>query len=197
MSKEANNFRVFWALLSVMLLVSLPTLAAQYARPNGDRNNTVYWFDTPGQSVTHYTSIDEETPDGVAELVEDDTATLYWGTLSAVTDPENDGSGHTFRCAVYRSSNKANTFTMYLYQGTSTLIKQSTPVEVQNGTPAAYTYGTMALDAADANNITNYSDLYFALAVDATSPTDIFIDQCEFEVPDAPSSGRRRPMIIN
>lgn len=170
-------------IFAILLLLSAPLAAQQYARPDGDEDNSTYFWDTPGSGTAHWSDIDEVTPDGVAEIQEDD-GSVYRGTLSDVTDPVSSAD-HILRCYAYRSSNKANTFTMELYES-GTQRATNSGATVTNGSPAsAYTY---TLSGTEADAITNYANLEIRLTVTATSPTDIFVDQCEFQVPAAAAS---------
>jgi hypothetical protein len=170
-------------LLALLLLVVVPATAQQYARPDGDEDNATYFWDTPGASTAHWSDIDEATPDAVAEIAEDD-GSVYRGTLSDVTDPASS-SDHILRCYVYRTSNKANTFTMELYES-GTQRATNGGVTVTNGSPAAAQAYT--LSGAEADAITNYANLEIRLTATGTTPTDIFVDQCEFQVPAAAAS---------
>ena len=189
--------------LALLILFSAGAAEAiQCAYPNGDEDNTTYFWDIPGSGSTHYTVIDEDTTctyaaDDATTIAEDD-GSVYRALLSTVTDPESS-TGHTWSCGAYRSSNKANTLTVDLYQG-GTQINTATSCTgtVTNGSPAArFPAGGCTLTGTEADSITDYSDLRLYLTATGTNPTDIFVDSCALEVPNAPGGATYHAIVVN
>jgi hypothetical protein len=177
----------------LVILFGAPDLAMaiQCAYPSSDEDNSTYWWDTPGQNNTHSTSIDEDTTcaqTADAATINEDDGSTYRVILTSVTDPESSSS-HTWWCTAYRSSNKANTLTIDLYQGATQINTTTTcSATVTNGTPAQqWPSGGCTLSGTEADSITNYADLRFYLTATGTSPTDVFVDSCALSVPDAVS----------
>lgn len=185
--------------LALLLLVASPALGIQCLYPDGDYDNSTYWWDTPGQSTTHYTIIDEDTTCNgtvTSDPIDEDDGSVYTMNLTAGTDPEVH-TGHTWYCYAQRSSNKTNTFRMNLFQGTNKLNTSTVcEMEVTNGAPVQkWPAGGCTLTESEASVITDYADLNIAIYAVGTSPTNVYVDTCNMEVPDAPSAGEEMMVI--
>ena len=181
--------RVFLALL----LLASPALGIQCLYPNSDISGD---WDTPGVGTPHNPYIDENTAcddtQGADLIVEDDGST-YTAGMTSGTDPEVS-TGHTWYCWATIVSNKAHTLTVDLYQGT-TKINTSTTCTTSSltGTPAKLPNCT--LTGTEADTITDYTALRLELTAVGTSPTDVEVDVCNIELPDAPSAGDQFMLI--
>lgn len=172
-----------------LLLLASPLGAVQCLYPDGDEDNSTYYWTSPGASTTHYTIIDDDTTcvgTSNADDISEDSGATYRMTLTNATDPTSS-TNHTWYCYAYRSSNKANTLTINLYQGTTQINTTTTcSGTVTNGTPGAkFPAGGCTLSGTEADSITDYTDLRIRVTATATSPTDVFVDTCNLEVPDA------------
>lgn len=170
---------------------------AQFARPISDITTT--------EIVGSYTAIDEVTSDTADYLTSNDnTDATYECLLSPLTDPLTD-TFHYVRFTYAKAdtnvapSTTGNTQTMsiYLYQG-ATLIATCR----NNATLGAWTTGSYWLTGAEADAITDYSDLRIRFVMPASgggSPSNRrggAVAWAEMEVPDAPVGGARRRIII-
>jgi len=133
-----------------------------------------------------------------ATVIGEDDGSVYRMTLSDVTDPES-ADDHIWYCFAYRSSNKAENLDIDLYQGT-TQINTTTSCggSIGHGTPATMfpaPVGTCTLTSGEANAITDYTDLRIRVTATGTNPTDVFVDSCNMEVPNAPAGGEEMMVI--
>ena len=150
---------------------------AQFARPDSDV--TLTRFDSP-----FWSRVDEVTPDDTTteQRSEFNTASgaLYELTLSSVTDPVSS-SGHILRVRHFSTPTLvSNQILIELRQGASTVIASGT----FDATTSYVTY-TIALSGAEADNITDYTDLRVRGTTQATTNERLVTTWIEFEVPDA------------
>jgi len=162
---------------------------AQYARPDDDISGS--WDSTTG--ANYFDQLNEVSVNDSTYIQEDDGSTLVMG-MSDVTDPAVS-TGHILRVHCYRSSNKANTFTVRLLQGASTEIWTNSGATVTSGAPSQ-DYGA-TLSAGEADSITDYTDLRLEVTATCSNPTDVFCTWAELEVPNAPGGQARRIMVIS
>lgn len=151
---------------------------AQFARPASTISSGGWTF----SDLSLHEDTDEVTPNGTDYAEADSTDTTMELKLSSVTDPASS-TGHTVRvyAQVTGGSGAPEKLDIALYQG-STLIVTATPT-INRG---AYALRSLTLSAAEADSITDYSDLRLRFTVNSLAAGEtIQVTQCEFEVPDA------------
>lgn len=138
---------------------------AQYGRPSADTNNPGSYTDQGGGSVDIYTTIDEVTPsdaDYIRSPVAPSSA-VYVTKLSTLEDPQSS-SGHSMRTRYAKDAAGGATINLtaqlrqgYVDEGTpGTLIKE----RVFNDISESFTTDDYTLSGAEADAITDYTDLY-------------------------------------
>lgn len=159
---------------------------SQYARPNSD-SSVGSW--SPAVGATLYGEIDETTYNDT-DCITARSSTCKIG-LSTVTDPVSS-SGHIIRGrGTYIGLARATaTLTVYLYEGI-TMITSFIPTLVRN-TVTDFTY---TLSSTEANNITDYSNLFLSFNA-VTSAAILAISWAEFEVPDAAAPPTVRRIFV-
>ncbi|MFQ5908939.1 MAG: hypothetical protein ACE5JE_08990, partial [Thermoplasmata archaeon] len=167
--------------------------ASQYARPDADLSIT-NWSDSAGDGV-NYTKIDETTPDGDATYTQTavnpangDDAEFR---LSNVRDPQRS-DGHIlryrYRNAAFGGGSSQLDLTVELKQGAA-VIASWTHTFISSQT---YVTQTQTLSAAQADAITDYTDLRVNFDVtffSGSQSRQLRVTWLEFEVPGAPASG--------
>ncbi|MEM2159765.1 MAG: hypothetical protein QXN55_02285 [Candidatus Nitrosotenuis sp.] len=162
--------------------------STQYARPDSDvtKDN---WTTGTGSTTNLYAEIDESTQNdsdydksGQISLL-DTTETLEVG-LSNVIDPETS-SNHIVRYAYGKdaSGGAVIDLTVSLMQGTTQIASWT-----HNDIGTGFTLATQTLSAAQADSITNYSDLRLRFVATYSSgivARSAQISWAEFEVPPA------------
>ncbi len=166
---------------------------AQFARPSSDIV-TSPWTTTP-----LWSDIDDgASPDGTVILSDSspDSTEPFAVELSDVTDPSSS-TGHIIRCHWAKNSNgggahrgQAELRQGYVSEGSQgTLIATLTGAAIDTTTLTTQTY---TLSAAEADNITDYSDLQLRVWAEKSNGTTgnrvWKIDYVELEVPDAGST---------
>lgn len=162
----------------------------QYARPNEDIS-TGSWTTSTGTS--YFALIDEVTPaDGDYVRGTNGAGTLEV-KLSSVTDP-GVGTGHILRVRIESTGSGApEKIDIDLYQGT-TLIEN---VFINLG-PNRGSYVTESATLANADNITDYSDLRIRFIEDTFgNGENVDISWAELEVPEAAGSTWIPKIIIS
>jgi hypothetical protein len=149
-------------------ITTFPTLkiddnVGQLARPDGDQS-VGSWEDEGGATTNLYQSIDEiiaSDSDYVRSEQNPATNSKYECTLSNVTDPQVS-TGHIVRYR-YRKNNANQTINMVirLKQGVTTIASQT-----HNGVSTTWTDGSFTLSGAEADNITDYTDLRIEVEAD-------------------------------
>ncbi|KKK45032.1 hypothetical protein LCGC14_3166150 [marine sediment metagenome] len=151
---------------------------AQFARPDSDV--TLTNFDSPFWSNVDEVSPDDDTTSqrsgfGVA------AGALYELTLSNVTDPVSS-TGHVLRVRHLSSPTLVTgQILIELRQGASTVIASAT-----FDAPTSYTTFIITLSGAEADSITDYTDLRVRGTTQVTTNFRLLTTWIEFEVPDAP-----------
>lgn len=142
----------------------------QFARPNAD--TAIGNFQDQAAGTTNiFQSIDEASPSD-ADYIESPaspSSEVYVCALSAITDPVSS-SGHTMRMRTATDLNGQESldFTQELRQG---YVNEGTPgtlIASQSRTgvsSTAFTTSTYNLSGAEADAITDYSDLFFRFVV--------------------------------
>ena len=168
------------AALLIGLSPSSPGLAAgpQPGRPIAD-------ITTGGWTVIPlWDKLDEAAPDDAASEVSsssDPIIDAFEVLLSSVIDPASS-IGHIVRYRVAMTGTKATTVDAALYQG-ATMIA----ADVQQVPTAAYQTFSFTLSGAQADAITNYSDLRVKLIANSTgagTTTNVLVTWIEFEAPE-------------
>jgi len=153
----------------------------QYARPSSDISNNGEWTNSSGPSS--YLLLDEVSPSDAdyIQTTASPTGPLIVLGLSAVTDPVSSAD-HTFS---FRAVNDSpdDTIVVSLYQG-ATLIASKT--QILTASFATYTY---TLSGAEADAITDYSDLRVQILSAVGSFSTTQFSWFELEVPDEPEIG--------
>ena len=160
---------------------------AQLARPDADQA-TGNWSSTPLWSKVDEGSSGDDTTIASANNTNGDNADLR---LSDVADPASS-SGHIIRAAWNKNATGGHTIDAIaeLWQGvpgTGTLIATLTV----NDIGATEQTDTHALTGTEADNITDYADLFLRVSRQGdtggnpTGRRSLVVDFCELEVPDA------------
>jgi hypothetical protein len=154
---------------------------SQTARPIADVTLTGGWTSVPVLDLGDYfTAVDEAVADD-ANYVWINNATGNVGfRLGEVEDPQSSAD-HVITVRGRHSAIFPGgvTFTVKLYQG-STVIASFSPSFGNFGNR------TYTLSAAEANAITDYSDLRIAVEVTAATTAQLYISQISMSFPDAP-----------
>ncbi len=159
---------------------------AQYGRPIQDIS-TGLWTDegSVDNDGSLYTSLDESSQDGDDSYVSSvDTGETFEVKLGPFTDPEVS-TGHIVHI-FFRSigSGGQERFNFYLMQGTTQIALQENSVN-RSG---SYANAAITLSAAEANSITDYTDLRIRVNCETAGPSDEYrVTQCYLEVPDPPT----------
>jgi len=165
----------------------------QYARPDAD-TAVGNWSASSG--TDRYAMIDEATTDDTDYIsVTDDmmgTSEEITLSLSGVTDPVSS-TGHQVTVRADEDGFMGTDLNVQLKDG-ATEIKNETFT-----TSSTKTNHVMTLNATQANNISDYSDLTLVLtATDSgASMVTTSVFQAFFECPDAPAAGSATPMALN
>lgn len=160
---------------------------AQFARPISDVSNTGFTNNASG-STNLWQAIDESVADDTDFLQHSAGSTTYECLLGAVTDPVSS-TGHDIVVRMKGSGTAFNT-TVELFQGTTIITTRSGTVPA--GTFTNYTF---TLTAAQADAITDYSNLRIRLTGSNTVATQ-YVAQAYLTVPDAPAAGGALCMIV-
>lgn len=148
---------------------------AQYARPDSDiaAGN---W--TPNSGSTLYTQIDEVSASDSDFIQASSTETTATIGLSNVSDP-GVSSGHVVRYRAQKTTTPSGSLTVRLFQGST---------EIANQTPTlttSWVLYTFTLSDAQANSITDYSDLRLQFTGSSNNASRfVNVSWAEFEVPD-------------
>lgn len=184
--KQKAAYSLFAVLIGLVLILTSPfggsrVSAAQFGRPSSD-------ITVDGFSPTPlYSRLNETSPDGTTSEVTvannggDKTPEV---ALSAVTDPVSS-TGHIMSIYIKKSSNRTSAVTMYLYQG-ATLIASSSAIAVTT----TYTQYDYTLSGAEADSITDYSDLRMRVFFDdqgGGAPGTFNWSWAQLQVPDLPN----------
>jgi len=194
-------------LIYLILFVSSCGFSQQFARPSVDADNTGAW--TPSTGTTLWGVLDDTYNTDFSDWLDNDGSAaageVFTVKLSAVTDP-NVNTGHIIKCSVGKDVGGALvTITLELRQGyinegsPGTLIRSTLLVNNYDG--PGPTSNTITLTITQANNITDYSDLYlrgYTAKVGGGANRTVRFFELEFEVPSAgPPPPRNRVIIIN
>jgi hypothetical protein len=165
--------------LFIILAIAPAGMAVQYARPDGTAS-AGNWAEVNAPSL--HGATDEITANDNTDYAQtttnDDTMEL---TLSSVTDPQT-GTGHIirFRMMTLGTGSKERC-QVQLFEGT-------TPIASTNNEQSqdAYTTHTYTLVSAEADNISDYSDLRFKVVSSSVDVDEtVRVTWVELEVPDA------------
>lgn len=167
--------------------------AAQYSRPSADLTIGL-WTDNGGGSTNIYLAIDEVTASDTdyiqskdIKLSQTDTADIR---LSSVTDPQSS-TGHIVRYRYQADGNAGNpmNLTVELREGDSTT-SNLIASQAHSSIPVGWTDGSFTLTTTEADNITNYGNLFLRFVASAGGggvKRRAQVSWAEFEVPDAPA----------
>jgi hypothetical protein len=162
---------------------------AQYARPDGDTDTSIYWGSGP-----YWPNIDEVTPNDsdLCRCGGNGSGTIEV-SLSELADPLSS-TGHTFRFRAWQQDHaNQRTLAVYLVQGT-TVKATYAAFNLVKGTATAY---ELTLSAAEADSISDYNDLRlrFTSGGDTSWPTEerseVYVSWAELEVPTPADSATR------
>ena len=174
---------------------------AQFAYPDGDITN-------PANVTGTYLDIDEGATSDDSDYIygTNNSTDVYECSLDNVTDP-NVHTGHIVRWRQAQADSDAgtpapssggnnSTLDVLLIQGT-TIIGGSTAISANEGSFAA---GSFTLSAAEASNITDYTDLRVRIQFNGSggnpnSRRSAAVSWVELEVPDVVASTRRIVMV--
>lgn len=143
----------------------------QFARPDTDTNNPGSFTDQGGGSSNIYTTIDEASADDgdYIRSPQSPASAVYVARLSDVTDPSSS-SNHVMRMRTSTDlgSQESIDFTQQLRQG---YVNEGTPgtliaSQSRNAvTSTTWTTSSYTLSGAEADAITDYTDLFFRFLV--------------------------------
>lgn len=145
-----------------IVIISTAAVTPQFARPDADTTVGV-WTNEAAATTNLFASINEVTANDTTFVQSDTSATsgeIYQTTLSNVTDPLTS-SNHILRWRYAKSSSAGRTIaiTLYLLQGASLIISRTF-----TNIGSTYVQDNYILTAAEANSITDYSDLNIRLS---------------------------------
>jgi len=169
---------------------------AQFSRPDNDDAIGV-WSDDGGGTTNIFQSIDEIIASDTDFVRSDTTPTAaedYDAGMSSVTDPVSD-SGHILRWRYAKSASGGRTIAINLeLRDGSTVITTRSFTDISE----VFTQDTYTLSAAEADNISDYSNLN--VRIDAVrsgggAARRGQVSWVELEVPDAAAAVRRSPHI--
>jgi len=150
--------------------------AAQFGRPISDI--TTEW--TPSTGSTHFGVLDEAVMDDADYVSTTAASATFEVKFSALTDPQVS-TGHILRIRAYAAGSggpeKLNTWG--LYQGTTAIVTANTSI-----TRNSFNEYSITLSAAQADTITDYSDLRLRATAAQTAGETLRVSFAEFEVPD-------------
>lgn len=171
-------------------------MAQQFARPNADGAN-INW--TPSTGTVHYVLVDEVVPD--------DSDYVSVGTgfapspdetygLSSITDP-GASDGHTIWVRAKQASGTTS-ITVNLYQGNPNAFGFTFVAAGTFSLTTSFADYSYTLTAAEANSITDYSDLWFDLVRGSTKGgITQTVSQIYFEVnPAGPAEAPSMQVIL-
>lgn len=179
---------------------------AQFLRPSTDV--TITGITGTPDNTNKYANIDETSASDTDYIYSaNDTASTYetlTSTGGVIQDPLSS-SNHILRyriCMTDAGTPAATagfdvTVTAFLYQG-ATLKAQDSGKVVNSATWTTYTY---TLSGAEADSITNYSDLRIRLTMsDSSAPVGrqrgAGVSWAELEIPDAPVVALTKPILM-
>ena len=130
---------------------------AQFARPDGDQS-VGNWTTDGGGTTNLYQSIDEASPND-SDYVRSElspSSSAYECTLGNIEDPQSS-SGHVVRYRYRKDAagGQQVDLTVQLRQGASTVIASATHTNISE----TITAGSFTLSGAEADSITDYTDL--------------------------------------
>ena len=144
----------------------------QYGRPSSDVA-VGNWTTTP-----LWSKIDEVTADDTDYIETPVNGTTCEMALNSLTDPVLS-TGHIIRYRHKKTGSNASTTTMYLFQGTTQICSQAV-ADTTSWVISAYT-----LSAAEANAITDYTNLRIRFTDSIGSLVTAFVSWAELEIPGA------------
>ncbi|MFQ5919632.1 MAG: hypothetical protein ACE5I4_06255, partial [Thermoplasmata archaeon] len=178
--------------VSIGLNLNRAPVAPQYARPDMDLVVT-NWFDSAGDGV-NYTKVNENTPDDDATYTETvtnpsslDDAELGLGNVADPRVSNDHILRYRFRNAGSGGGSSVLSLTVELKQGAAVLASWSHP-DITSQTYATF---VQALTAAEADSITDYTDLRVMFDVTFLSGSgnrQLRVTWLELEVPRPPPS---------
>jgi hypothetical protein len=139
---------------------------AQFARPDGDVSVGA-WTTNAGGTTNLFQTIDEASA-GDADFVRSElspSSSAYECSLSDIEDPQSS-AGHVVRYRYAKDAAGGQTvdLTVQLRQGTSTVIASATHTNISE----TVTAGSFTLSGAEADAITDYTDLRLRFIATAT-----------------------------
>ena len=182
-----------FAALRTEFVASYPTgvasTVAQLARPTSDVDNSHGWQNSAAGTTNLYQEIDEVSADDGTSVILSyttiggDVDTEYIAGLGTVLDPLVS-SGHIVRFRWKRASTGSATISVFLYQGASLIATVADHLN-KPSTDNAWTTATYTLSAAEADAITDYSQLRLVFRQPGLFvATEIFyVTWAEVEVP--------------
>lgn len=160
---------------------------AQFARPIAT-DVAGGWLNQSGSGTNLHLNVDE-TVASDADYVHDNlSGTTLRFSLTSLTDPLSS-SGHVMRWR-YQWADGSNSFnlTLRLKENTTTRVTRTILVDIG---VVGFTSGSYTLSGAEADSITNYTNLKYEMLINQVSfDEQINISWLEFEVPDAPVGGQ-------
>jgi hypothetical protein len=185
-------------LLTILAACTITVQAQQFSRPDNDDSIGSYTDDGGGTTNIH-DAIDEVTASDTDYIrsENDPSTSLCVIGISSVTDPVSS-TGHVVRYRYAKGQSGGGSpgvvdIVIRLREGTTTIASQS-----HSGITTTWTDGSFTLSGAEADSITDYSNLNIQYSSDKSSGARTSWAQfswSEFEVPSV--GGTRRIFIIN
>lgn len=166
----------------------------QFAYPTSDVSTSGTWVNQASGSTNLYQSIDEVSASDSDYVRAFSSNAAYTAGLGSVTDPMVS-TGHVIHARLRMSASE--TMSVALMQGATTIASFSPSLTT---TFADYTY---TLSGAEADSITNYSDLRLKFTRTTTSGSNsVYVSQAYLETPDVVSlvtvsATRAVPYVVN
>lgn len=170
---------------------------AQFANPDGDHDIDSWLDDNGNNNSIMFDDIDEGVASADGNFIRspanpsDGTAQDCIVTMSNVTDPVSS-SGHIIRVRWRKNAAAGRNIDARcrLYVGDPNAGGTLIATLLVTNIGSTFVDSTATLTGTEADNITDYNDLYYRLTGDDTSGSGagrrLYIDTAEFETPDAP-----------
>jgi len=162
---------------------------AQYGVPDSTVTGPASWNTTPlWQQVNN--GINGGTPNDSTHIEDSNfgsPSTCELG-LENLTDP-NSSSNHILRVRLKNTNSFSESMTFALYEGTTQIASKNQSLGSAESVFSTY---SLTLSAAEANNISDYTDLRVRLTP-STAFSYVQTSEVEFEIPDAGGDGGADP----
>ena len=164
------------------LAMSAPAFAQQYARPSSTVSTGNY---LPVGAPTLHEAVDEVTANTSDYITSANTNEEAHLGLGGVTDP-NSSSSHIMRARVNGQERAGQTVQIRLYENSGGTLIATFPIAT--AARRAWEDFSYTLSGAEADSITDYSDLSIRVTNTTAQNRDLWVSWFEMEVPDPVSA---------